>query len=59
MKDEPREKTARLPISLTDLEKRLALCARYHVTCYRDGILSLDLARMEKPKPPEFPLIPE
>ena len=37
------------PISLSDLEQRLKLCQRYGVTCYRDGILSLDLTSNKMP----------
>lgn len=55
------EKLARLPVSLTDLEKRLQLCQRYGVTCYRDGILSLDLTSNKMPKPmdPDLKPLPE
>jgi hypothetical protein len=51
----------RPPIALADLEKRLALCARYGVTCYRDGMLSIDLTSNKKPKEvdPEFKPVPE
>jgi hypothetical protein len=48
----------RLPIPLGDLQKRLELCARYGVTCYRDGMLSLDLMSMKKPKPIDPDLLP-
>ena len=52
-------KSARLPVSLTDLEKRLALCQRFGVRSYRDGILSLDLESTKKPAKSEFPPVPE
>ena len=58
MKDEA---PGRSPVSLSDLERRLALCERYGVTCYRDGILSLDLVSKKKPKEldPELKPVPE
>jgi hypothetical protein len=51
----------RPPVSLSDLERRLALCARYGVTCYRDGVLSLDLTSTKKPAPldPDLRPVPE
>ena len=55
------EMPSRSPVSLTDLEKRLALCQRYGVTCYRDGILSLDLTSNKKPREidPDLKPVPE
>ena len=55
------EKSKRLPVSLSDLEQRLKLCQRYGVTCYRDGILSLDLTSNKMPKPmdPDLKPLPE
>jgi len=49
------------PISVSDLERRLQLCQRYGVTCYRDGVLSLDLHSTKKPAPidPDLKPVPE
>ena len=54
--------SGRAPTPIADLEKRLALLARFCVRNYRDGILSIDLEpsrKREAEKSDEFPAIPD